>query len=246
MGNYLKLFETHTDYQAYIDGDDVLKPNVSYCEDNNDVHYNPIDPYGGHEYVEIGGLKWATMNLGANLVTDTGLYYQWGDTQGYTAEQVGRGEGQKYFGWGDYKWTNDGGSSMSKYNETDGKTVLDAEDDAVTAAWGSAWRMPTTLEWQLLGQNVDVTWTADYQGSGVKGTILTDKTDSSKVLFFPSTGNLYQGYLNMDSEGWYWSKSLAYDDYHSYGVRCIFGYNPNYSYNSNSRNYGFAIRPVAD
>jgi hypothetical protein len=33
------------------------------------------------------------MNVGASSVTDTGLYFQWGDTQGYTASQVGSGEG---------------------------------------------------------------------------------------------------------------------------------------------------------
>ena len=44
MGDYLKLFEEHTDYETYIEGQDVVLPNVSYCEDNNEVHYNPIEP----------------------------------------------------------------------------------------------------------------------------------------------------------------------------------------------------------
>ena len=45
MGDYLKLFETHAEYEAYITGSDKILPNVSYCEDNNDVHYNPwTDP----------------------------------------------------------------------------------------------------------------------------------------------------------------------------------------------------------
>lgn len=34
-----------------------------------------IDPYCGHEYVEIGGVKWATMNVGASSITDTGQYF---------------------------------------------------------------------------------------------------------------------------------------------------------------------------
>ncbi len=42
MSKYLKRFSTHTEYETYINGDDVLKPNVSYCEDNNEVHYNPF------------------------------------------------------------------------------------------------------------------------------------------------------------------------------------------------------------
>ena len=40
MGDYLKLFETHSEYETYSGGE-MLKPNVSYCEDNNEVHYNP-------------------------------------------------------------------------------------------------------------------------------------------------------------------------------------------------------------
>jgi hypothetical protein len=41
---YIKLFETHNEYETYINGQDVLLPNVSYCEDNNEVHYNPYVP----------------------------------------------------------------------------------------------------------------------------------------------------------------------------------------------------------
>ena len=40
MAEYLKLFENHTDYEAYI-ADNPTTPNVSYCMDVRDVHYNP-------------------------------------------------------------------------------------------------------------------------------------------------------------------------------------------------------------
>ena len=43
MGKYLKLFETHSEYNTYINGNDKVLPNVSLCEDNNEVHYNPIE-----------------------------------------------------------------------------------------------------------------------------------------------------------------------------------------------------------
>ena len=45
MAKYLKLFDTHAEYEAFIQTD-FDKPNVSYCKDNNDVHYNPL-PYQG-------------------------------------------------------------------------------------------------------------------------------------------------------------------------------------------------------
>ena len=41
MAKYLKLFETTSEYETYISGEDVLLPNVSYCEDNNGISYNP-------------------------------------------------------------------------------------------------------------------------------------------------------------------------------------------------------------
>lgn len=42
MKEYIKLFDEHSEYEAYINGEDKVLPNVSYCIDNNEVHYNPI------------------------------------------------------------------------------------------------------------------------------------------------------------------------------------------------------------
>ena len=81
----------------------------------------------GHDYVEIGGVKWATMNVGASTVYDTGLYFQWGDTKGYTREQFGTKRGQKHFDWYDYKWIEDENLVPTKYNEDDEKTKLQEE-----------------------------------------------------------------------------------------------------------------------
>ena len=198
-------FNTEAEYNTFKASSGYVEPNVSYVTESNVVHYNPfVDPYAGHDYVEIGGLKWATMNIGASQPSDYGLYFQWGDTQGYTASQVGSGEGQKYFDENDCIYYNDG--SYTKYNETDGKTILEASDDAVTAAWGGQWRMPTTEEYVALGNAVNTAWTADYQGSGVAGLVCTDKNDTSNVLFFPAAGNCSNGNVsNVGGYGIYWS-----------------------------------------
>lgn len=209
---YLTLHETTAAYEAAESG--LIMPHVALTLDNNEVHYKPyFDPYAGHDYVEIGGVKWATMNIGASSVTDYGLYFQWGDTQGYTAAEVGSGSGQKYFGWADYKYGNGtsspGDTGMTKYNATDGKTVLEASDDAATAAWGGGWRMPTTTELQALGTATTSAWTSSYEGSGVAGVVLTDKEDSSKKLFFPAAGYCGDGGVyDVGSNGIYWSSSL--------------------------------------
>ena len=45
MKKYIANFNNHTEYVTYINGNDKILPNVSYCEDNNEVHYNPwTDP----------------------------------------------------------------------------------------------------------------------------------------------------------------------------------------------------------
>ena len=54
MGKYLKLFDTHSDYNTYITGQDKVLPNVSYCDNENEVHYNPYtDPRLIVEYTVV-------------------------------------------------------------------------------------------------------------------------------------------------------------------------------------------------
>ncbi len=240
---YLKQFETHAEYEAAESS--LILPNVSICKDTpNEVHYNPyFDPYAGHEYVEIGGLKWATMNIGASQPSDYGLYFAWGDTQGYTADQVGSGEGQKYFGEHDYKYYDSENEVMTKYNDEDGLTILQPSDDAVTAAWGGNWRMPTNEEVQVLKTSTTSAWTADYEGSGVAGLVLTSNDDSSKNLFFPAVSYVDSGYvINFGNNGCYWS-STKYDTFDAYDLS--FG-DDWIADNDYYRYYGFSVRGVLD
>jgi hypothetical protein len=98
---------------------------------------------------------------------------------------------------------------MTKYNSNDGKTVLDASDDGVVANWGGNWRMPTSAEFAALGTATTSAWTADYEGSGVSGLVLTSKADTNVKLFFPAVGRANGGSVeNEGSYGFYWSSSL--------------------------------------
>lgn len=42
MIKHIKVFETHDDYVNFMKSDNVFLPNVSYCKNNIDVHYNPL------------------------------------------------------------------------------------------------------------------------------------------------------------------------------------------------------------
>ena len=244
MAKFITKFDTTAKLAAFSATTDFGIPHVSLTKDDSKVHYFE-DPYKGHEYVEIGGLKWATMNIGASQPSDYGLYFAWGDTQGYTAEQVGSGEGQKYFGWADYKHGNGtsepGATGMTKYNETDGKTILEPSDDAAVANWVGSWRMPTTDDFKALGAAVNTAWT---QVNTVYGILCTDKTDSSKTLFFPAAGGCYDGSVGgAGGYGNYWSSSLyAKGRQLAYDLR-ISSRNAYWGYDG-FRYYGYAVRPV--
>mgnify|MGYP006344793279 FL=1 len=95
----------------------------------------------GFEYVDLGlpsGTLWAIMNVGAKKPSDFGLYFQWGDTKGYSKEQVGEG---KEFNWKDYKWNPScDGKTFTKYASIG--TSLSLEDDAAHFNMGGDWHMP--------------------------------------------------------------------------------------------------------
>ena len=62
MGLYLKLFENHTDYEAFTATTEFIKPNVSYCEQDNEVHYNPLTSYAD-EYLTTIALEDGTISF---------------------------------------------------------------------------------------------------------------------------------------------------------------------------------------
>lgn len=182
------------------------------------------DPYEGHDYVEIGGIKWATMNIGASSITDRGLYFQWGDTTGYAASQIGTNEEyKKPADWYSYKFSGgrDDPSSdtyITKYNTNDGKTVLDLCDDAVRANWGGQWRMPTVDEFNNLINNTTHAWVTNYNGSGVNGMLFTSNADG-KTLFFPNAAvNGGSGLIS----AYYWGSTLYRGNNYTraYSLRC--------------------------
>lgn len=193
----------------------VPTKNKKQNNQSGDNTPEPVIPSGpvtnNYAYVDLGlpsGTLWATMNVGAVNETDYGLYFQWGDVQGYTADQVGTGEGQKAFTWADYKYSNNGGSTnadMIKYNSEDGKTVLDSEDDAVTANWGGDWHTPTVEQYQELLSN---TTKSHVTIDNINGYLLTSKNDSTKTLFMPANKIISRDTNNNDA-GDYLTNSLV-------------------------------------
>lgn len=237
---YLKKFNTHAEYESAT----LELPNVSYCVDNNDIHYNPYDPYNGHVYVDLGlpsGTLWATMNVGANSETDTGLYFAWGETTGYNINQVGT---DKQFTWNDYKYGTSS-DDLTKYNSTDGKTELDLEDDAARVNWGEKWKMPSNSQMQELcnTQYVTNSWVQNYNNSGVNGRLFTSVSNGN-TIFFPVSGYCLNGGISTTNGGYFWETSLS-DYFKSQGKMLNFGSSGGAGGDSqNMRCYGQSVRAV--
>ena len=185
-------------------------------DDDGNEHYF----YRGHEYVEIGGIKWAVTNVGAEKESDSGLYFAFGETQGYTTEQIRRGE--------------------RRFIQ---KEYTDVEFDSVNAYWGGKWRMPTEAEFQALLSSTINEWVYNYQGSEVSGRLFTDKTDSSKKLFFPTVGTCFSGIVyNVGTVSYYWLSSNIVHNFQNSG--CLYLDRSFYCISVNSRFVGLPIRGV--
>ena len=125
------------------------------------------------ESVDLGlpsGLKWAKCNLGASSPSKSGNYYAWGEI-----------DTKRTYSSDTYKWSNDIG--MEKYNETDGKIVLDPEDDVATQKLGKPWHIPTMADFQELIDKCTWFWTTldGINGYEVKGP-------NGNSIFLPAAG----------------------------------------------------------
>ena len=190
--------------------------------------------------VDLGlSVYWGTTNIGASKPEDYGDYYAWGET-----------EPKESYSWSTYKYGTSSSGPFFKYNTSDSygtvdnKTVLEPEDDVASVKLGGEWRMPTDAEWTELRTKCTWTWTTNYNGTGVKGQIVTATNGNS--IFLPAAGYRRDTKLyDAGSYGYYWSSSLNTDkpsiawyvNFNSGTVR-----RRDYGY----RSYGQSVRPVSD
>ena len=223
----------------------------------------------GHEYVEIGGIKWATMNVGATTVAGNdevaapdgiggtfcscyGTYFKWGETSPST-----------HYGW-EYRPALAEGDNP----------VLSASHDAATAVWGDGWRTPTkqdvlalyvacggsqysngTCEMHnlqaLTDKNkdsrgiylcaADQTVAPEYKVAGVLFV-----QDAKHKLFCPAAGSVLDTTLtDAGITGCYWSSSLCTADTGDAHAMYV-GLSKVLPEETGGRYLGFTIRPVAD
>ena len=218
----------------------------SYFLAPNDVHskyrgrsvrlvHDTIVPKVEPEYVDLGlSVKWATFNVGATSPEDYGDYFAWGET-----------EPKETYSWATYKWCDGTQNTMTKYNATDGKTILEPADDAAQVQWGGKWRMPTKEELQELFTRC--TWKVETQ-NGINGYNVIGPNGNS--IFVPMAGWYNEDLFGEGVQGnstYYWTSTLS-PSKEIYAYDLVFndvsGCNDGIS--ANTRRCGFPIRPVYD
>jgi hypothetical protein len=191
------------------------------------------------EYVDLclpSGTLWATCNVGANSPEEYGCHFAWGETQPKTV-----------YNWDTYLYCNGSENTLTKYctnssygylGFTDNLTLLEANDDAATANWGTDWRTPTKEEWKELLENTTHIWTT--QG-GVNGWLFSASCGNS--IFLPASGTSWiDGHGEVGDYGYYCSSSLSID-HPNFAWTLYFGSNDCGTYES-YRGAGESVRPV--
>ena len=190
-------------------------------------------------------LYWAKSNLSKNGLCanpeDYGDYYAWGETE--PKSDYSRYTYKFHAGVGKYDEKFSKYNTDSSYGPVDNKTILDPEDDAAYVKLGGKWRMPTGEELTALGTKCNWTWTSDYNGTGVKGRIVTATNGNS--IFLPAAGNWndVDQFYAVGRCGDYWSSSL-YTDYPCNARDVNFSSDGVYYWSDYNRCSGQSIRPV--
>lgn len=227
-------------------------------------------------------IYWSSRNLGASAETVTGDtdaarqatwgdYFAWGETEpyysdgaysdtptwksgkeaGYSMDSYKYGEGDDYtLDYAFTKYCSD--PAYGKDGFTDGKTVLDPEDDAATNELGGRWRTPSDPDWYALDKNT--TWTYD---AAAKGQVVTSKVPgyTDRSIFLPMAGqrigltlvDIGSPATETDPEtpptGRYLTSSMGSSDYliYHFGIGRSTHFSSEYL-----RSVGYSLRPVSD
>lgn len=189
-----------------------------------ETFYGEIKSFKAKELIPTSGnaidmgvsVKWASCNLGATKPEEDGNEYAWGETQtksNYTPENykyfVRKVEYDAHMIWYEY----------SKYTSSDGKKVLDLNDDAANVNLHGNWRMPTVEEIAELFEKCDKVDNYYYNERAVV-TVLISKVTGN--ILFLSSGN-------------YWSSSLDKSNGQDIGL---------FNEGGLHRYKGYYIRPV--
>lgn len=235
----------------YMKSDQIQSNYVNFTYHNQDINAKLSDLKKGvinyikNEFVDLGlpsGLLWATTNIGALVPEDYGLYFAWGETQGYSGTTE-----EKQFNWSDYKLCNGTSTTLTKYNNksyygtVDNLITLELIDDAAYQSDNTC-RMPTQNDLIELVANTTNTWETL---NGVNGVRFTSKINGNSI-FIPAAGYCFNDSVS-DVEKYVilWSSSISSLSEYSHVLQ-LSRYDSINLNNSRNRMVGLPVRAVKE
>ena len=226
--------------------------------------------YSDDDFVDLGLTSktlWMKRNIGAEKETDFGLYFQWGDTVGYSNVKIGNQTPStaliictdgtftnfeksaiNHSTWSTCPGNGENSSynsdSMTKWDKehlTNG--VLKTDVDAAYVHTNGKAKMPTDEQCQELLAETDHSWVEDFNGSGINGMKFVNKKYSSKYIFIPASGNAWNGsFFFVGNFGYLWSSSVLTSNA-QFAFDSLFS-SGNFVVGSNYRFGGLCVRGV--
>lgn len=188
-------------------------------------------------------LLWCVENVYDDGFNDENSFYSWGETsvkanQGKTGNNATyswyrtstSGEQNRAYKYG-YSKNNDSymynGGTLTKYNSSDGKKVLDTTDDVAYVKSNGKWRIPSVADFQALidaataidsktGQ--EITEGRDLVGGPAEGSDNTKykirNKNTNHYILFPMRGYKLKGSANAieyltTNGGYYWTREIG-------------------------------------
>lgn len=174
----------------------------------NSATFHDLANMTSADYVTIGNLQWAKMNLGAtteagSYATCMGDYYAWGEI---TPRYAGITRPENATSIQFLGWKNENVGYINTTQSYTG-TALDINHDAAAAALGNGWHTPSVKEFEALIKACSDDYTAGKflsisdvpstitsggiyydtnYANGISGLLFVDKSDTNKRLFFPA------------------------------------------------------------
>lgn len=202
MGKYIKKFDTHSDYEDFIETEDFIKPNVSYCVDNTEVHYNSTQTLFALEIESGRFISFYFQNGVLYANTDDGSSALWVlDSDGVVVDnisysiadrapilaQINEHYGTSFTGWSDNEIGLSIGGTMPNWNayekiEIESSNLYAVGDDTNGYFFGTL----NGESFELIS-NGSSSWLAERDGK-IKGTGAPASVENLYINAFVSRG----------------------------------------------------------
>ena len=208
------------------------------------------------EWVDLGlpsGTLWATKNIGAEMLYDSGNYYGWGDVTGEKTVNNASSYGPQSYSGAPTSTENTYGTTY--YWQCCATDSRYSQYDIAAYQLGDNWTMPTPDQ---VAELINNTNNMSTYINNVRGFKFVNKNDESKWIFIPAAGYKLSGNLRKNGYLYVWTSEI-----HWYQNRLIGGSYYDYNYNKRglaltdyyddgddvtygifNPSYGFPVRPV--